>query len=52
MPKAGRYPLFLLGLLVIIFGNLGAHYLGMGIVVEEAVSVVGFLFLLVSVAIR
>jgi len=52
MPQRARYPLFLLGLLIIIFGNLGAHFQNLGLAVAAPLSVLGLLLLLVSVAIR
>jgi hypothetical protein len=47
-----RYPLFLLGLLIIIVGGVLAIHFGAGTDVEVGITVVGFLSLLLSVALR
>jgi hypothetical protein len=47
-----RYPLFLVGLLIIVIGGfIGIDYRA-GTDVDVAVAVVGFLFLFLSVALR
>ncbi len=52
MPKRARYPLFLLGLVVIIAGSIILNYGGAGAVAVAAVVAIGFLILFLSVAIR
>jgi hypothetical protein len=52
MSQRARYPLFLFGLLIIILGNLGAHFQNLGLGVAVPLSVLGFALLLLSVAIR
>jgi hypothetical protein len=52
MPQRARYPLFLFGLLIIIFGNLGAHFQNLGLGVAAPLSVLGFALIVLSVAIR
>ena len=47
-----RYPLFLLGLLIIIVGGVLAIHFGAGTDVEVGITVVGFLSLFLSVALR
>ena len=45
-----RYPLFLIGLLIIVAGGILAIHFGAGTYVEVMVAVVGFAFLVLSVA--
>jgi hypothetical protein len=52
MPQRLRYPLFLAGLLIIILGNLGAHFQNLGAGVAAPLSVLGFVLVVISVAIR
>ena len=52
LPKSARYPIFLLGLLVIIIGNLVANSANLGLTAEASAGVIGFILLLLSVAIR
>jgi len=47
-----RYPLFLLGLLIIVIGGFIAIDYRAGTDVDVAIAVVGFLFLFLSVALR
>ena len=52
MPKRARYPLFLVGLLIILLGGLGAmHY---GATEDEIITlvVVGFAFLIGSIILK
>ena len=48
--KAWKYPLFLLGLGILIFGELGAHSLGAASNVEAAIASVGLAVVVLSVA--
>ena len=52
IPKAARYPLFLLGLVTIIFGSLIANFAGLGLAAQVAFSVIGFALLILAVALR
>jgi hypothetical protein len=52
VPKAARYPIFLLGLLTIILGELVSLSYRAGTQTEAAVAVVGFFLLILSVALR
>ena len=49
MPKRARYPLFLIGLLIILLGGLAANSIRAPQAEITAVVVIGFLFLIVSV---
>ena len=49
MPKELKYPLFFLGLLIIIVGGLTTIKLNMGLTASEAVAAVGFVLLLLSI---
>ncbi len=51
MPKALKYPLFFLGLLVIIAGGLGAQNLGLPADASVAAAVVGFVLLIISIVV-
>jgi hypothetical protein len=52
MPKAARYPIFLLGLLTLIVGGFASQALGAPTSVDLVVGAAGFSLLLVSVGIR
>ncbi len=52
MPKRARYPLFLIGLAVILVGSIEAHSLGAGVPALATIIAAGFALLLLSVAIR
>ena len=52
IPKVARFPIFLLGLSIILAGGLAVNALGVGTYAEVATSVVGFSLLVASVAIR
>lgn len=52
LPKRARYPLFLVGLLIIIFGNLIVRAENLGANVAEPLSVLGLVFVILSAAIR
>jgi hypothetical protein len=49
MPKRARYPLFLLGLLIILLGGLAANSIRAPQSEITAIVIIGFLFLIVSV---
>jgi hypothetical protein len=49
MPKRARYPLFLLGLLIILLGGLAANSIRAPLAEITAIVFIGFLFLIVSV---
>jgi hypothetical protein len=50
--KSAKYPIFLLGLVVIIVGDLVANAIGGGLTAEVTASTIGFLLLLTSVLLR
>ncbi len=52
MPKRARYPVFVVGLAVTLFGGLAAHLGSTGAPATGAVVGVGFLLMVLSVAIR
>lgn len=52
MPKRARYPLFLIGLAVILLGGLGVMQKGGSEGEIVAIVVIGFLFLIGSVILR
>jgi TRAP-type C4-dicarboxylate transport system permease large subunit len=52
LPKAARYPLFLIGLVILILGGLAGIYAGVSAGTEAGVAAVGFVFLLLSVVLR
>jgi hypothetical protein len=49
MPKRARYPLFLVGLLIILLGGLAANSIKAPQAEITAIVFIGFLFLIVSV---
>ena len=49
LPHDFKYPLFLLGLVVIILGDLGATQIGLGIYDEVAISAVGFFVMFLGI---
>ena len=49
MPKRARYPLFLLGLLIILLGGLAANSIRAPQAEITAIVFIGFLFLIVSI---
>jgi len=49
MPKDLKYPLFFLGLLLLIGGGLITIKLNMGLAASEAVAAVGFVLLILSI---
>jgi len=52
MPKAARYPVFLLGLVVLIFGGLASIQLHFTAETDAGIAAVGFVLVLLSVLIR
>lgn len=52
IPKGARYPLFILGLAIMIVGGITAQFLGASTQVELGLGVAGFCCLLLSVALR
>jgi hypothetical protein len=52
MPKAARYPLFLLGMAIIILGGLEARNLAASAPVTALVAVAGLVVIFLSVAIK
>ena len=52
MPSMARYPIFFLGLLVLIVGGIVGIRVNAPVNVDLVVGIVGFLLLLLSVAIR
>jgi len=51
-PKGARYPLFILGLAIIIVGGVAAQFYGATVEVDLGLGIVGFLCLVLSVALR
>lgn len=49
MPKRARYPLFLLGLLIILLGGLATNSIKAPLTDITAIILIGFLFLIASV---
>lgn len=52
IPKAARYPLFVIGLVIMIFGGLAGVYAHAPDTTEAGLVAVGFVFLVLSVALR
>ena len=52
MPKKARYPLFVIGLAIMLIGSIAANSEGAGASDIAAIVIVGFVFLILSVAIR
>ena len=52
LPPGARYPLFLVGLLILIVGELGAVSSGASTDTEAGIAALGFLFLVLSVVLR
>jgi hypothetical protein len=52
LPKAARYPLFLIGLVILIIGGLAGMQAGASATTDAAVAAVGFVFLMLSVVLR
>lgn len=52
IPKAARYPLFLVGLIILVFGGLGGIQVHASSEVDAAIAVVGVAFVLLSVVLR
>ncbi|MDE1853058.1 MAG: hypothetical protein KGI38_04825 [Thaumarchaeota archaeon] len=52
MPKRLRYPLFLLGLVIILIGSIEANNFQEGVATTAGVVALGFVLLLISVAVR
>jgi hypothetical protein len=48
--KAWKYPLFLLGLVILILGELGANSMGAPSNIEAAIGAVGLAVIVLSVA--
>jgi uncharacterized membrane protein len=51
MPKKARYPLFIIGLAIIILGSIVANFKGAGASSIGVIVLVGFALLILSVAI-
>jgi len=52
LPKAARYPLFMIGLLVLLLGELSAYSVDAGLDVMAGLAVVACVFMVLSVALR
>lgn len=52
MPKILKYPLFFIGMLIIIGGGLGSQMLGLPLTATEIAAVVGFILLIISIVIN
>ena len=51
MPKRARYPLFVLGLAILLVGSIGSNAVGAGAPLIGVVVLVGFVLMILSVAI-
>lgn len=52
LPKALRYPLFMVALLILLVGEYSAQQVDAGNEVRAAVAVLGMIFMVLSVALR
>ena len=52
MPKKARYPLFIIGLAIMLIGSIGANSVGAGAQTTAVVVLLGFVLLILSVAIK
>ena len=52
MPKRARYPLFILGLAVLLIGSIASNSTGAGATQTASIVLVGFLLMIISVAIK
>ena len=52
MPKRARYPLFILGLAVLLLGSIASNSTGAGATQTASIVLVGFLLMIISVAIK
>ena len=52
MPKKARYPVFLVGLVIILLGSLTANYYGAGPITLAEIVIPGFVLLMLAVLIR
>ena len=52
LPKALRYPLFMLALLILLVGEFSAQQVDAGNDLRAAVAVVAMIFMVLSVALR
>lgn len=51
MPKMLKYPLFCIGLLILVFGELGANFMGLPVDSAVGVGAVGFIVLMISIVV-
>jgi len=49
LPHDFKYPLFLVGLLIIVGGGLGGIKLGLGVYRDAAIAAVGFVVMLLGI---
>jgi len=52
MPKRARYPMFIVGLAILLIGSLAANSVGATAPLVAVIAMVGFAFMVLSVAIR
>jgi len=52
MPKRARYPLFIIGLAILLLGSIASNSAGAGTSLIGIVVTLGFLVMILSVAIR
>jgi hypothetical protein len=52
IPRDFKYPLFFLGLFILVIGELSAYKLAMSLDTEVAVAVVGFLLLFLGIVLE
>ncbi len=52
MPKGARYPLFIIGLAILLVGSIASNAAGAGASLIGAVVLVGFVLMILSVAIK
>lgn len=52
LPQAARYPLFMLGLIILLVGELAAYGGNAGVHAEAVIAVLACIFMVLSVALR
>ena len=52
LPKSARYPLFLVGLVILIFGGLVGMQMSAPAPEEAGIAIIGFAFVVLSVLLR
>jgi hypothetical protein len=52
IPRDFKYPLFFLGLFVLVVGELGAQQLNLSLEIRVVIAVVGFLLLMLGIVLE